>query len=159
MHASRLLAVVALALIVAAGFTPAHAGPGTREACSAQAAGAASAEGYTCTCDSPCSGSITCDKGCYAFCEENPEGSGRHVCIKGCSSDALAAKSATLDAGKKYSSVNLAMSRSMAMTVIEKLYGKKATGQVTAARADASPSVAIHLKNADLKAVLAELNK
>lgn len=41
--------------------------------------------GDTCQCQSPCSGSISCPGGCYAFCEENPEGSGRHVCVKGCS--------------------------------------------------------------------------
>jgi hypothetical protein len=41
----------------------------------------------TCACDSPCSGSISCPGGCYAYCEENPENSGRHVCIKGCSSE------------------------------------------------------------------------
>lgn len=40
----------------------------------------------TCTCDGPCSGSITCSGGCYAYCEENPENSGRHVCVKGCAS-------------------------------------------------------------------------
>jgi hypothetical protein len=41
----------------------------------------------TCTCDSPCSGSKTCSGGCYAYCEENPENSGRHVCVKGCASE------------------------------------------------------------------------
>ena len=41
-----------------------------------------------CSCDSPCSGSVSCPgRGCYAYCEENPENSGRHVCIKGCASD------------------------------------------------------------------------
>lgn len=41
----------------------------------------------TCECQEPCSGSKTCSGGCYAFCEENPEGSGRHVCVKGCASE------------------------------------------------------------------------
>ena len=159
MQASRLFMVATLAVIAASGFAPAHSGSDGREVCSAQAAGAAKAEGYTCTCDSPCSGSVTCDKGCYAYCEENPEGSGRHVCVKGCSSDALAAKSAMLDAAKKYASVNLSMPRETALAVIEKLYGRKPSDRATVVRAEVSPSVAIHLKNADLKAVLAELNK
>jgi hypothetical protein len=42
----------------------------------------------TCTCDSPCSGSVSCSGGgCYAYCEENPENSGRHVCVKGCATE------------------------------------------------------------------------
>jgi hypothetical protein len=48
---------------------------------------AGSAATDTCPCQAPCSGSITCAGGCYAFCEENPENSGRHVCVKGCSDD------------------------------------------------------------------------
>lgn len=47
-------------------------------------AGPAFAE--SCACQSPCSGSVNCSGGCYAYCEENPENSGRHVCVKGCSS-------------------------------------------------------------------------
>lgn len=41
----------------------------------------------SCACDSPCSGSVSCGGGCYAYCEENPENSGRHVCVKGCASE------------------------------------------------------------------------
>lgn len=41
----------------------------------------------SCSCDSPCSGSVSCPGGCYAYCEENPENSGRHVCVKGCASE------------------------------------------------------------------------
>jgi hypothetical protein len=52
----------------------------------------------TCDCQAPCSGSITCAGGCYALCEENPEKSGRHACVKGCAaetSDTSTAPSAT----------------------------------------------------------------
>jgi hypothetical protein len=49
--------------------------------------GSGSAFADTCACQAPCSGSITCAGGCYALCEENPENSGRHVCVKGCAAE------------------------------------------------------------------------
>ncbi len=52
----------------------------------------------SCSCDSPCSGSVNCPgTGCYAYCEENPENSGRHVCVKGCSSAESASSPAASD--------------------------------------------------------------
>ena len=162
MQALRIFVVVTLAAIVGLGFAPTRSAPAAPAACVDQAAGKAAAEGgYTCDCDSPCSGSIRCANGCYAFCEEN-EKTGRHVCVKGCSEDALKAKGAVLDPAKKYPSVNLSMPRETARAVIERLYGSKPGAHAMAAETAASPPsspVAIHLKNADLKAVLAELNK
>ena len=53
----------------------------------------------TCACDSPCSGSVSCAGGCYAYCEENPENSGRHVCVKGCASEDSSAAESDIVAG------------------------------------------------------------
>ncbi|OGS98405.1 MAG: hypothetical protein A3K04_03465 [Gallionellales bacterium RBG_16_56_9] len=65
-----------------------------------------------------------------------------------------------LDPQKKYTSVNLSMPRERVIPVLEKLYGKKLSGQqVKAASTGVSASVAIHLKNANLNAVLQELGK
>jgi len=123
-------------------------------------AGAAKKKSYTCTCDSPCSGSKTCPNGCYAFCEENPEGSGRHVCIKGCSSEALSGKATKLDPNKKYASVHLNMPREKMLPVVQKLYGQKpdVPGKATA-KIKAQESAAVSLKNADMAMLIRELER
>ena len=96
-----------------------------------QKAGTTARKGYTCTCDSPCSGSKTCPNGCYAFCEENPENSGRYVCIKGCASEAPAVKGKKLDPRKKYATVNLSIPREQVMALMIKLYGRKNLQPIT----------------------------
>jgi hypothetical protein len=111
---------------------------------------------YTCPCDSPCEGSITCKNGCYAFCEENPEGSGRHVCIKGCASAAFAAEAgATLDPLKKYASVYLSIPRNGVVPLVESLYGTQLSDtQRLSLQSDAATPITIRLRDADMAAVL-----
>lgn len=113
---------------------------------------------YTCTCDSPCSGSKTCTSGCYAFCEESPENSGRYVCIKGCASEAPAVKGKKLDPRKKYASVNLSIPREQVMALMVKLYGRKNL-QPIAIKADGSGPVNIRLHNADMAMLIRELER
>ena len=121
-------------------------------------AGTTAGKGYTCACDSPCSGSKTCPNGCYAFCEENPENSGRYVCIKGCASEAPAVKGKKLDARKKYASVNLSIPREQVMALMIKLYGRKHL-QPIALKADVTEPVNIRLRNADMAALIRELER
>ena len=121
-------------------------------------AGTTAGKGYTCICDSPCSGSKTCPNGCYAFCEENPENSGRYVCIKGCASEAPAVKGKKLDARKKYASVNLSIPREQVMALMIKLYGRKHL-QPIALKADVTEPVNIRLRNADMAALIRELER
>lgn len=113
---------------------------------------------YTCNCDSPCSGSKTCPNGCYAFCEENPENSGRYVCIKGCASEAPAIKGKKLDPRKKYASVNISIPREQVMALMVKLYGRKNL-QPIALKASVSEPVNIQLRNADMAALIRELER
>ena len=113
---------------------------------------------YTCTCDSPCSGNKTCTNGCYAFCEENPGGSGRYVCIKGCASEAPTVKGKKLDPNKKYASVNLSMPRERVMSLMMKLYDKKALRPI-ALKADVSEPVNIRLHHADMATLIRELER
>lgn len=113
---------------------------------------------YTCNCDSPCSGSKTCPNGCYAFCEENPENSGRYMCIKGCASEAPAVKGKKLDPRKKYASVNLSIPREQVMALMIKLYGRKNL-QPIAIKADVTEPVHIRLHNADMTMLIRELER
>ena len=121
-------------------------------------AGTTAGKGYTCICDSPCSCSKTCPNVCYAFCEENPENSGRYVCIKGCASEAPAVKGKKLDARKKYASVNLSIPREQVMALMIKLYGRKHL-QPIALKADVTEPVNIRLRNADMAALIRELER
>ncbi len=123
-----------------------------------QKAGTTAKKSYTCNCDSPCSGSKTCPNGCYAFCEENPENSGRYVCIKGCASEAPAVKGKKLDPRKKYVSVNLFIPREQVMALMVKLYGRKHLQPITL-KADVSEPVNIRLHNADMAMLIRELEK
>lgn len=125
------------------------------------AAQSAQAKKYTCKCDSPCSGSITCTTGCYAFCEENPEGSGRHVCIKGCAEKLLSGEEThTFSQKAKFSSVSLQMSRRDAGLVLERLFGaaKSVTG-LKAPGKEADKQVTIELKDTGFNGIMKELNK
>ena len=86
--------IVAVAFVVGSGIALADTDTNKcddKSGANSQKTGTAK-KNYTCTCDSPCNGSKTCTNGCYAFCEENPEGSGRYVCIRGCASEAPAVK-------------------------------------------------------------------
>ena len=123
-----------------------------------QKAGTTARKSYTCTCDSSCSGSKTCPNGCYAFCEENPENSGRYVCIKGCASEAPAVKGKKLDPRKKYASVNLSIPREQVMALMIKLYGRKNLQPITI-KADVTEPVHIRLRNADMAALIRELER
>lgn len=116
------------------------------------------AKSHTCICDSPCSGSKTCPNGCYAFCEENPENSGRYVCIKGCASEAPAVKGKKLDPRKKYASVYLSIPREQVMALMIKLYGRKNL-QPIAIKADVTEPVHIRLRNADMTMLIRELER
>lgn len=113
---------------------------------------------YTCNCDSPCSGSKTCPNGCYAFCEENPENSGRYLCIKGCASEAPAVKSKKLDPRKKYASVNIFIPREQVTAMMMKLYGRRNL-QPIAIKADVMEPVNIRLRNADMAALIREMER
>ncbi len=123
-----------------------------------QKAATSAKKSYTCTCDSPCSGSKTCPNGCYAFCEENPGNSGRYVCIKGCASEAPAVKGKKLDPRKKYASVNLSIPREQVMALMIKLYGRKNL-QPIILKADITEPVNIRLRNADMGMLIRELEK
>jgi hypothetical protein len=123
-----------------------------------QKAGTTARKSYTCNCDSPCSGSKTCPNGCYAFCEENPENSGRYVCIKGCASEAPAVKGKKLDPRKKYASVNLSIPREQVMALMIKLYGRKNLQPITI-KADVTEPVHIRLRNADMAMLIRELER
>ncbi len=113
---------------------------------------------YTCTCDSPCSGSKTCPNGCYAFSEEDFGGSGRYACIKGCASEAPAVKGKKLDPRKKYASVNLSIPREQVMALMIKLYGRKNL-QPIVIKADVTEPVNIRLRNADMAMLIRELER
>lgn len=119
---------------------------------------ATSKKSYTCISDSPCSGSKTCPNGCYAFCEEYPENSGRYVSIKGCASEAPAVKGKKLDPRKKYASVNLSMPRERVMSLMLKLYDKKALRPI-ALKADVSEPVNIRLHHADMETLIREMER
>lgn len=119
---------------------------------------ATSKKGYTCISDSPCSGSKTCPNGCYAFCEEHPENSGRYVSIKGCASEAPAVKGKKLDPRKKYASVRLSIPREQVMALMLKLYNRKDL-QPIAIKADVTEPVHIRLRNADMAALIRELER
>ncbi len=123
-----------------------------------QKAGTTAKKSYTCNCDSPCNGSKTCPNGCYAFCEENPGGSGRYVCIKGCASEAPTVKGKKLDPRKKYASVNLSIPRERVMALMVKLYGRKHL-QPIALKADVTEPVNIRLHNADMAILIRELER
>lgn len=124
----------------------------------AQKAGTAAKKNYTCICDSPCSGSKTCPNGCYAFCEENPEGSGRFVCIKGCASEAPAVRGKKLDPRKKCASVYLSIPREQVMALMIKLYGRRNL-QPIALKADVTEPVHIRLRHADMAMLIRELER
>lgn len=119
---------------------------------------ATSKKSYTCISDSPCSGSKTCPNGCYAFCEEHPENSGRYVSISGCASEAPAVKGKKLDPRKKYVSVNLSIPREQVMALMLKLYNRKDL-QPIAIKADVTEPVHIRLRNADMAALIRELER
>jgi len=124
----------------------------------AQKVGTAAKKNYTCKCDSPCSGSKTCPNGCYAFCEENPENSGRFVCIKGCASEAPAVKGKKLDPRKKYASVHISIPREQVMALMLKLYHRKDL-QPIAIKADVTEPVHIRLHHADMAMLIRELER
>ncbi len=123
-----------------------------------QKAGAVSGKSYTCIADSPCSGSKTCPNGCYAFCEENPENSGRFVCIKGCASEAPAVKGKKLDPRKKYASVTISIPREQVMALMLKLYNRKDLRPITI-KADVTEPVHVRLRNADMAMLIRELER
>lgn len=123
-----------------------------------QKAGAVSGKSYSCISDSPCSGSKTCPNGCYAFCEENPENSGRYVSIKGCASEAPAVKGKKLDPRKKYASVNISIPREQVMALMIKLYGRRNLQPITI-KADVTEPVHIRLRNADMATLIRELER
>ncbi len=151
---------VALVFVVGSGIALAGADTNIcddKSGANSQKTGAAK-KNYTCTCDSPCNGSKTCTNGCYAFCEENPGGSGRYVCIKGCASEAPTVKGKKLDPNKKYASVNLSMPRERVMSLMMKLYDKKALRPI-ALKADVSEPVNIRLHHADMAMLIRELER
>ena len=151
---------VALVFVVGSGIALAGADTNIcddKSGANNQKTGAAK-KNYTCTCDSPCNGSKTCTNGCYAFCEENPGGSGRYVCIKGCASEAPTVKGKKLDPNKKYASVNLSMPRERVMSLMMKLYDKKALRPI-ALKADVSEPVNIRLHHADMAMLIRELER
>ena len=153
--------IVAVAFVVGSGIALADTDTNKcddKSGANSQKAGTAKKKSYTCTCDSPCNGSKTCTNGCYAFCEENPEGSGRYVCIKGCASEAPAVKGKKLDPNKKYASVNLSMPRERVMSLMMKLYDKKALRPI-ALKADVSEPVNIRLHHADMATLIRELER
>lgn len=154
--------MVAMAFVVGSGVALADTDANRRDdkTASGEKAGGAKKKSYKCTCDSPCSGSITCTTGCYAFCEENPEGSGRHVCVKGCASKALSGKARKLDPDKKYASVHLSMPREKMLPVVQRLYGQKQAKPDKTARKPGAPEPAtVSLKNADMATILNEVSK
>jgi hypothetical protein len=123
-----------------------------------QKAGTSAKKSYTCNCDSPCSGSKTCPNGCYAFCEENPENSGRYVCIKGCASEAPAVKGKKLDARKKYASMTISIPREQVMALMLKLYNRRDLRPI-AIKADVTEPVHIRLHHADMETLIRELER
>lgn len=102
--------------------------PRTRSFAKASAKKVAKKE--SCSCQSPCSGSITCDGGCYTYCEEN---AGRNVCVKGCaseseSSSAVSVSAAGLTEGTikedtKFARFKLNMPASQVASVMKKMFG------------------------------------
>lgn len=91
------------------------------------------AKKYTCYCESQCSGSITCDTGCYAYCVENPEGSGRYVCVKGCASEVLKESSKEeFSQSTKFASVSIDAPRYVILPLLRKSFGADAVDRVEA---------------------------
>ncbi len=123
-----------------------------------QKAKAISGKTYTCISDSPCSGSKTCTNGCYAFCEERPEHSGRYMDIKGCASEAPAVKGKKLDPRKKYASVNISIPREQVMALMLKLYHRRDLRPI-AIKADVTELVYIRLHHADMETLIRELER
>jgi hypothetical protein len=126
--------------------------------CSNSFAGASAkkaAKGRTCSCDSPCSGSITCDGGCYAFCEENPEVSGRHVCVKGCASESATAimTAATASGDRKFARFNMDMPASEAASLMKNMFGVELTPTRRARK-----RIKARLFNANLESILKTLS-
>lgn len=126
------------------------------------------AKSYTCTCDSPCSGSKTCATGCYAFCEENPEGSGRHICIKGCASASLDNVPAQrFSRTTKLSSVNINAPRYYVVPLLNKLFGLQTVTQeegvakmmLIKTHAAADGRVRLRMNNTNIDGIRSELNK
>lgn len=150
--------IVTTALVVTSGAALAAGTDRSSDKSSIAGPKAATKKGYTCISDSPCSGSKTCPNGCYAFCEENPENSGRFVGIKGCASEAPAVKGKKLDPRKKYASVNLSIPREQVMALMLKLYNRKDL-QPIAIKADVTEPVHIRLRNADMAALIRELER
>lgn len=126
------------------------------------------AKSYKCSCDSPCSGSITCATGCYAFCEENPEGSGRHVCIKGCSTASLdKVPTQRFSQTTKLTSAYINAPKYYVAPMLERLFGshiiseKEGTAKATLIKVHATPEkrVRVELNNTDIDGILCEVNK
>jgi hypothetical protein len=121
-------------------------------------ANAVGAKSYVCYCDSPCSGSKICPNGCYAFCEEDPENSGRYVCIQGCASEAPAVKGKKLDPRKQYASVHISIPREQVTALMLKLYNRKDLRPIVL-KADVTEPVHIRLRNADMEALIREMER
>jgi hypothetical protein len=103
----------------------------------------------TCTCDSPCSGSISCTVGCYAFCEKN---AGRNICVKGCSeaSQASAAgETSTIARTTELSRFSLNMPASDAVSLMKKVFGVE-----LADSGQGNRMLNLRLRNVSLKGVL-----
>lgn len=114
---------------------------------------------YTCKCYDPCFGSITCDTGCYAFCEENPEGSGRYVCVRGCVS-AILDHLDNLPVGRlrttsRFASVELKMPACLVRPSLERLFAT----ELPSLDLNREIDISISLTNVDLKDILEELHK
>lgn len=109
----------------------------------------------TCSCDSPCSGSITCDGGCYAFCEEN---AGRNVCIKGCASESADSAAAanmsegTVNENRKFARFSLNMPATQVASLMKRMFGVE-----LAVTGRANRKIKARLLNANLEAILKTL--
>lgn len=122
-----------------------------------------SAQKYRCSCDDPCSGSITCSTGCYAFCEENPENSGRYVCVKGCASASLDQVPANkFTAATTFSTVSLHGPAYVVLPVLKKLFGSqpikahqaKKSSMTLTTETGATQNVDLNLTKTDLAGIL-----
>ena len=110
------------------------------------------AKNYTCTCDSPCSGSITCTNGCYAYCEKN---AGRNICVKGCASEVSSANAAedTLAKTTRLARFSLHMPAADAVSLMKRVFG---IDLADAGRADRMLN--LRLRNVNLNGILKALS-
>jgi len=125
------------------------------------------AKKYRCSCDDPCSGSITCSTGCYAFCEENPENSGRFVCVKGCASANLDQVPANrFSTATTFSTVSLHGPAYAVLPVLKKLFGSqpieahqaKKSSMALTTEADATRNIDLNLTKSDLAGILDKIH-